>query len=1032
MERKLVTIVFADLVGSTALADEQDPERTRALLDRFYDEMAAEIEAAGGTVEKFAGDAVMAAFGAPSAHEDDAERALHAALAMQRRLREIDDRLALRIGVNTGEVVADRPREGSSFVTGDAVNVAARLEQAAEPGEILVGDRTAAAVRGAFDFEEPKTVAAKGKVEPVGCRRLVRALSLMRPRGVAGLGRTFVARESELEQLRATYRAVVRAARPALVTILGDAGVGKSRLVREFWESLGAESPPPTRLTGRCLSYGEGTMYWPVAEVVKEQLGILESDPPSVVLERLGDRAILGLALGLDVAGDLHPLAARDRFEDAFVDFCDHLGAERPVVVLVEDVHWAENQLLALLEHLAQRVRAPLLLLATARPELLERSPGWGARAAPTVIRLEPLSADESVRMVGDLVEAELPEALRDVLVERSEGNPFFVEELLATLIDRELLIRSNGGWAMKELPDNFAVPDSVQAVLASRIDLLEPVEKEALQAAAVIGRIFWAGPVYELVRGEPDLRILEERDFIRRRPSSTIPDDREYAIKHALTREVAYGTLPKARRARLHAAFADWLERAGQGRDEHAPLLAHHYAGAVGPEDADLAWADDEVELERLREKAVSWLRRAATLAIARYELDDATALLHRALELDQDLERRSEIWREIGRANALAFDGEAFLAAMQESLAGATDREIRAETYAELAFQTTIRSGMWKRRPETSLVQGWIEGALELAEPDSAARSKALIAHCLWGRVGTGREAAEASRIAERIGDLELRSNAWGARSVAAFATGDYESALMWAQRRLEVKDEITDPDHVADAYEFAIPACCATGRFGEAQRLASEHAAVVEPLSSHHRLHGIAVQLEVEEAAGGWDSVLELAPRTAVAVEENLETPCIRNARSLLVTALAAAYREDRDQAQNLAERADAVALEGYEFVLAGPRARLALLNDRLDELERLLPMLTQFQRGQTWFALPSAAARLDALAALGDRDTVEAEAPVLGRPRTYLEPFALRALGLVRRDESLLDQAIACFEAMHLDWHAAETKKLKAQA
>ncbi|HEX6700249.1 MAG TPA: adenylate/guanylate cyclase domain-containing protein, partial [Gaiellaceae bacterium] len=992
MERKLVTIVFADLVGSTALADEQDPERTRALLDRFYEEMAAEIGAAGGTVEKFAGDAVMAAFGAPVAHEDDAERALHAALAMRRRVREIDQRLSLRIGVNTGEVVVDRPREGSSFVTGDAVNVAARLEQAAGPDEIVVGERTVAAVRGAFDFGEVVAIDAKGKLEPVACRKLVRALSLMRPRGVAGLQRAFVARDRELSELQDSYRKAVDRAGPALVTILGDAGVGKTRLVREFWESLDGESPPPIRLTGRCLSYGEGTTYWPIAEVLKEQLGILDSDPPDVVLERLDDRRILGLALGLDVAGDLHPLAARDRFEDACVELFEQLAMERPAVVLVEDVHWAEDQLLALLEHLSARVRGSLLLLVTGRPELLERAPGWGTRVTTAMIRLEPLSAEDSIRMIGELVETELPERLRNVVVTRSEGNPFFVEELLATLIDLEVLVRTNGGWTLRDLPDDFSVPDSVQAVLASRIDLLAPVEKEALQAAAVIGRVFWAGPVYELVGGEPDLRVLEERDFIRRRPSSAIPDDREYAIKHALTREVAYRTLPKARRARLHAAFADWIGRTGEGRDDHAALLAHHYAEAVRPEDADLVWGSDEEGLERVRKEARSWLRRAAVLAIARYELDDGIALLQRALELETEAAQRSEIWREIGRANALKFDGEAFWTAMQESLERCTDRQICAETYAELAFQTAIRSGMWSTRPDSALVEGWIESALESADDETPARAKALLARAFW-EPWQGDAAEEAGNLVERLHDDELASRAWQARTDAAFSRGDYAAAFAMGRTALEMSGEITDPDHIADVYEHAIPPCVATGRLDEARELSAKHSEVVQPLSAHHRLHGFAVRLEIEEAAGGWDTVLELAPGTQAAVEANFWTPCVRNSRSMLVTALAAAYRGDDDAARRYEERGEELSGKANPVLLSAPRTRLALLRGRLDEVERVAPTPETLAATHPWYALQSAAARLDALAALGEQKQLEAEAPSLGIPGTYLEPFAL---------------------------------------
>ncbi|MEP7041203.1 MAG: adenylate/guanylate cyclase domain-containing protein, partial [Chloroflexota bacterium] len=571
-ERKLATVIFADLVGSTALAGSQDAERTRRVLERFYDAMAAEIDIAGGTVEKFAGDAVMAAFGAPTSLEDHAERSLHAALAMQRRMRELfGETLSLRIGVNTGEVVVGRPRERSSFVTGDAVNVAARLEQAAEPGEILVGERTVASVRGAFEFDEPRAVQAKGKPDGVVCRRLLRALSLMRPRGVLGLQRSFVGRDDEMRILELEFDAVEAARTPRLVTILGDAGVGKSTIVREFWERLGARQPEPLRRTGRCLAYGQGITYWPLAEVLKEHLGIMENDPPSTVLDRLGPRQILGLTLGLDVAHGLHPLAARDQFQDAWVEFVEEIASERTVVMLIEDVHWAEDLLLDLLERLVGHARAPLLLIATGRPELLEQRPRWGAHAAGVTVTLEPLASDDSRRMITDLLGGTLPSGL-EAVIERAEGNPFFVEEVLGTLIDRSLLERRNGSWHLAQLPDDFYVPDTVQAVVAARMDLLGAAEKQALQAAAVIGRIFWARPVYELVDGQPDLRILEERDFIRHRLGSSMAGEREYAIKHALTREVAYDSLPRSRRAGMHARFAQWVEGRAGSPDEVAP----------------------------------------------------------------------------------------------------------------------------------------------------------------------------------------------------------------------------------------------------------------------------------------------------------------------------------------------------------------------------------------------------------------------------------------------------------------------------
>jgi hypothetical protein len=641
------------------------------------------------------------------------------------------------------------------------------------------------------------------------------------------------------------------------------------------------------------------------------------------------------------------------------------------------------------------------------------------------VLELEPLSPQDSVRMLDELLAGGLPAHLGELVVERAEGNPFFVEELLGVLIDRGVLSRRDGSWELRELPREFDVPDSVHAVVAARIDLLGAAEKAALQAASVIGRVFWTGPIYELVETKPNLRALEERDFVRRRARSSMAGEREYVIKHALTREVAYDSLPRARRARLHAAFAAWLEERAQSRDELATLLAHHFAEAVRPEDTDLAWAGEEEELERLRGKALLWLERAAEFAMRRYEIEDALALLHRALSLAPDEEAQARLWRAVGKANALAFEGEAFWTAMQNSLTVCSNRAACAETYSELAFQTAIRSSMWAKRPDRELVAGWIEKALELSEPESDTGARALIARSFWER-DTPEAAGAASEIADRSGDIELRSYAWGARGTVAFAEADFESALTWSQRRLEVKDEISDPDHVAEIYELAIPAYCANARFAEARRLAVEHDGVVEPLSDHHRLHGVAVLLEVEEICGGWTRILELADRTDTAVEANLTTPCVRNARALLLTALAAAYSGDEETARHYERRADEVATEGYDLVLAAPRTWLALLRGELDALDRLEPV--DLARVQHEYALPAAAARLDALAALKERSLVERDAARLLRPGTYLEPFALRALGAVRDDELLIEQAADRFDAIGLNGHAEQTRRL----
>jgi class 3 adenylate cyclase len=1025
-ERKLATVVFADLVGSTSLGAAQDPERTRALLDRFYDAMASEISAAGGTVEKFVGDAVMAAFGAPAAHEDHAERALHAALSMQRRLKELfGETLALRIGVDTGEVVVGRAREGSSFVTGDAVNVAARLEQAAEPGEILAGERTVANARGAFEFAEPVTVEAKGKPGGVEGRRVLRALSLMRPRGVSGLRRVFVGRDAELAALGAAYRRVLDNGSTHLVTISGEAGVGKTRLVREFWERMASETPEPLRRTGRCLPYGQGITYWPVAEILKEHFEILENDPAEIVRQRLGEREILGLTLDLDVGGDLHPLAARDRLHAGWVEFMEELVAERPAVVLVEDLHWAEAPLLDLLERLLRDVRGPMLLIATARPELFDLRPAWGgARRDASTIELESLPTEAAVRMLSQLLGAELPGGVSDVVVRQAEGNPFFVEEILESLIDQGVLMPINGGWTVSELPAGFVVPDSVQAVLAARIDLLPPAEKAALQAGSVIGRVFWTGPVYELVPGsQPDFRVLEDRDFIRRRSGSTISGETEYAFKHQLTREVAYAGLPKGKRARLHADFAEWLARFDGGRDEHAALLAHHYAEAAQPADADLAWAGAEEELARVQTEAVAWLGRAAELAVVRYDMDDAVELLHRALELAPP-EIHVDLLRRIAEANALKYDGEAFWQAMQNAIALASDRETRAELYSLLAYETAVRLGMWRTRPDRQMVGRWVHEALELTEDESPGRVRALAGLAAWDSTGGIEAAREAVALAERLGYHELIVASRTQVIESELASGRIDEALNDSKRLLGLLGTTRNPDDTEGILWSAALVNLAAGRIAEAREHARRLLEAAGELTPHHRIHGVALGLMIDELVGRWEAVGSETGHAEHAVAANLATPCTMNARALLVCALAAAHCGDEAESRRLELAADALEMEGYGLTIDAPRLRLALIRNDLEAAERLL------ESGQAmYFARTAAtAARLDALAALGRREGVEDEAEPLLRQNTYLQPFALRALGMVRRDKRLLAQAIERFEKMGLDWHAAETRAL----
>jgi class 3 adenylate cyclase len=1000
-----VTVLFADLVGSTELGGSLDPEYTRDLLDRFYEAMAAEIAVYGGTLEKFIGDAVVAVFGAPAAREAHAERALDAALAMQTRMGELfGDRLALRIGVNTGEVVVGRPREGSSFVTGDTVNVAARLEQNAGPGQVLVGERTTAAVGAAFEFGERRTIAAKGKPGGVVCRELRRVLSPSRPRAM-GLETAFVGRERELAWLEAELGRCRRDRRPRHASLIGEPGLGKTSLVREFRARVHAE----VRFhDGRCVSYGRGVTYSPLAGVLRARYDLTEDTSPEVVLGRLFGREILGLTLGLDAGGSLDPRGAAERFREEWVRLVTDLAAEGPVVLVVEDLHWASEPLRDLLERLVSDVQGPLLLLTTTRPDH-PRLRGDGESAT-----LEPLTATEADLMLNALLGADLSPQARDFLTGRAEGNPFFLEELLSTLIDRDVLRRGADGWTLGSAVASLEIPDSVRTVLAARIDMLRPAEKRVLQAAAVIGRTF-AQPALEALAGTGDLEVetLVERGFLRR-------VDRELVFKHALTWEVVYGSLPKATRARLHAAFASQLEAAGGDRDGTAATLAHHYAHAVDPDIAELAWRGEESELERLSAEALRWLGRAAELAVGRYDIAEALALLNRGVGLAPD---DVTLWRAIGRAHALRFDGEAFWTAMLTAIERSSDPGTVREIYAELAFESTVRGAMWRRYPDSGLVSSWVEWALEPVGADDQALARALVAKA-WADDDVA-AADRALAVAERLGDVELVSHAMSAQWALAQYVSDFAGARAWAQRRLALTPRLTDPDHLALIHWEASVAELAAGRIEAAEAHAHRHDAIGARLSPHHAVHAIANLLAVREAAGEWEQIRALQSRTEEVVSWNADTPCAENARCLLVCATACAHSDLDAEAVRLERAGNALGLEGYEWMLDPLSARLALIRGDHERVASLLDGSGTWHYG-SHVHVNGVTARLDALIAVGRNDDAESEALTLLQPGTYLEPFALRTLGLVRGDHTLLEQAADRFGEMGLRRHAATTR------
>ena len=921
-----------------------------------------------------------------------------------------DDELQLRIGITSGEVVVGRAREQSSFVTGDIVNVAARLEQAAEPGDILVAERAASLVAGAFEFAPPLRVEAKGKPGGVECRKLLRALSLMRPRGLPGLPPAFVGRDDELARLRDEFAQTVADRRPRLVMVIGEAGIGKTRLMREMWAALGQEAPDALRRTGRCPSYGHARAYGPVAEILREQFGIGEGDSPERVQELLGDRTILGLALGLDVASELHPIVARDRLHDAWVRLVDDLASAAPLVMLVEDLHWAEETLLELLERTLADVEGTLLLLATARPEFVDRRPTWGRGRLPTAwLWLEALASGQVERLVEQLTSEPISQQVSEVL-DRAEGNPLFLEELLAMLTESD---------------SNAAVPDSLRALIASRIDHLETLEKGALQTAAVVGRAFRPSSVRDLLGAAPDFHTLEQRDFVRRGPASSAEGERELVFKHALTREVAYGSLTRRDRAHLHADYAEWLEVRAEEREEAAAVLAHHYSEAVRGESVEIAWSDDAARLERLRERAVTWLRRAAELAAKRYDVTDALTLLARALELALEDGSRIEIHRQRARIESLRYNAESFRSSMEEALSLGPDAATAAEIYAQLAYYGLGRPYMWRDPPPRELAERWLASALELSKPGTSARAYATLAVALSDATRRIEAAEETLAIGRALDEPGLVASALQAKTFAATEAGNHEAACEYADEAIEAADALSDPGYRGFFYWSAGFAYLRAGRIAEVLGFAEACDRLSRSLNAHEEVHAIALHAQLESVLGRWDALGDLAEEAESAAAANADFECQFNWRNLLVCALARHRLGEETEARRLEAKAAATALVYGPIEREPALLRLALRRGDLGEAERILAALPAVEDP---FGVDGPAARLDALAALGRPDSVETEASAFLERRSYTRPFAFRALGITRKDSSLLERAATEFESIGLGWRAEETRLL----
>jgi class 3 adenylate cyclase/tetratricopeptide (TPR) repeat protein len=641
-ERKVVSVLFCDLVGFTSSSEEADPEDVQARLRPYHERVRDVLEGYGGTVEKFVGDAVMAVFGAPVAHEDDAERAVRAGLRILEAIEELNEHspalsLQVRLGINTGEAVialGARPELGEAFVTGDVVNTASRLQGAAPVGSIAVSDATYRATERVFEWEQLEPVAVKGKAQPLALWCPLRPQARFGSDVTRSLTTPLVGRELEKTLLIGTFERAAQQASCQLVTLVGEPGVGKSRLCAELLGHVDSQPGLTRWRQGRCLPYGDGISFWALGEIVKAECGILESDTPlqaaakleEAISEEGPERAWLLARLAPLVGAPAEPVSQEESFA-AWRRYCEGLAAERATVLVFEDLHWADTALLAFLEHFAEWTEGvPLLVLCTARPELYESHPTFGANARNAQrINLAPLTDGETAELVSALLERSvLPAKTQQRLLEQAGGNPLYAEEFVRLLADRG------------NLGNEEAVPDTVQALIAARLDTLPPERKSLIQDASVLGKVFWTGALAamggrELADVEQALHELGRKELVRPARSSSVEGEREYAFWHALVRDVCYSQIPRAPRAARHEAAAMWLEqKVGDRVEDLADVLAYHYESAL---ELSRAAGVDERE-DHLQAQAVRYLAMAGSRTLA-LDVDRAEGQLARALAL-------------------------------------------------------------------------------------------------------------------------------------------------------------------------------------------------------------------------------------------------------------------------------------------------------------------------------------------------------------------------------------------------------------
>ncbi len=852
-ERKIVTVLFADLASFTSRAEQLDPEDVEAILRPYHERLRYELERWGGTVEKFIGDAVMALFGAPVTQEDDPERAVRAALAIRDWIVE-EGRLEVRIAVNTGEALvnlAARPEAGEGMAAGDVVNTTARLQAAAATNGILVGETTYRATAETIDYREHRAVVAKGKEEPIPVWEVAQARARF---GVdlAGEARTpLVGRDREVEQLVGALERVREQRTSELLTLVGVPGIGKSRLVGELFQSIERGGVLTYWRQGRSLPYGQGVSYWALAEMVKAQAGILETDGEAEVEAKL-ERTVAQLVdEDADwVVAQLRPLVgqgdAAGTQEESFAAwrrFFEAMAEQRSLVLVFEDIQWADDGLLDFVEHLADWVRdAPMLIVCTARPELLERRPTWGGgKPNAATVTLAPLSDEETAKLV-----ATLGAETESGLLERCGGNPLYAEQFVRMLAER--------GDAQATLPE------TVQGIIAARLDSLAAGEKALLHDAAVIGKVFWLGA---LGATEQQLHVLRQKEFVQRGRRSSVEGETEYAFKHVLVRDVAYGQIPRADRAQKHLHAGEWIESLGRPED-HAEMVAHHYVNAL-----ELTRAAGQAD-DTLAERTVRALREAGERALTLNALPQAANYYRQALALAPG---DAELLLRYGRVLYLQdAQGEGELTEARAALLAADKREAAAEAtlmLADIAWNEGRRKDMEAHLDEARTYVA----DLPASRAQAAVLNEVARYEMLAGRLDTALERGlEALALAEDLGLDDLRARALSTVGVSRADMGD-SAGFAEIEQVIELASRLNAIPEILRGWNNVTALHILHGNFektreGEAETLR---------LARHYGQHGFVRFIEGGASvgnryhAGEWDDALVRANKVIADVEQ-----------------------------------------------------------------------------------------------------------------------------------------------------------------